>query len=85
MELRFPLSLEQSATIYALGFLEAGNAFSTIKGYNPFDLKRSAGVGVRIFLPMFGMMGIDWAYGFDKGVNGNIGGSQFHFVLGQEL
>lgn len=85
MELRFPLSLEQSATIYALTFLEAGNAFSTIKGYNPFDLKRSAGVGVRIFLPMFGMMGIDWAYGFDKGVNGVQGGSQFHFVLGQEL
>ena len=79
MELRYPLSLEQSATIYALTFLEAGNAFSSIKGYNPFDLKRSAGVGVRIFLPMFGMMGIDWAYGFDKG------GSQFHFVLGQEL
>ena len=85
MELRYPLSLEQSATIYALTFLEAGNAFSSIKGYNPFDLKRSAGVGVRIFLPMFGMMGIDWAYGFDKGVNGNKGGSQFHFVLGQEL
>ena len=79
MELRYPLSLEQSATIYALTFLEAGNAFSSIKGYNPFDLKRSAGVGVRIFLPMVGMMGIDWAYGFDKG------GSQFHFVLGQEL
>jgi len=85
MELRYPLSLEQSATIYALGFVEAGNCFSTIKGYNPFDLKRSAGVGVRIFLPMFGMMGIDWAYGFDKGVDGSKGGSQFHFVLGQEL
>lgn len=85
MELRYPLSLEQSATIYALGFIEAGNAFSSIKGYNPFDLKRSAGVGVRIFLPMFGMMGIDWGYGFDKAVSGTKGGSQFHFVLGQEL
>lgn len=85
MELRYPLSLEQSATIYALGFVEAGNCFSTIKGYNPFDLKRSAGVGVRIFLPMFGMMGIDWAYGFDKAIDGSKGGSQFHFVLGQEL
>ena len=85
MELRYPLSLEQSATIYALTFLEAGNSFSSIKGYNPFELKRSAGVGVRIFLPMFGMMGIDWAYGFDKGVDGTKGGSQFHFVLGQEL
>ncbi|MBP1676180.1 MAG: outer membrane protein assembly complex, YaeT protein [Bacteroidetes bacterium] len=85
MELRYPLSLEQSATIYALAFLEAGNCFSTIKpGYNPFDLKRSAGIGVRIFLPMFGMMGIDWGYGFDT-INGTKGGSQFHFVLGQEL
>lgn len=85
MELRYPLSLEQSATIYALAFLEAGNSFSSIKQYNPFDLKRSAGIGVRIFLPMFGMMGIDWGYGFDKGYDGQRGGSQFHFVLGQEL
>lgn len=85
MELRYPLSLEQSATIYVLGFLEAGNSFNKLKDFNPFNLKRAAGVGVRIFLPMFGMMGIDWGYGFDKNVNGNISGSQFHFVLGQEL
>lgn len=90
MELRYPLSLEQSATIYALTFLEAGNCFNQMSnkngnGYNPFDLKRSAGVGVRIFLPMFGMMGIDWGYGFDKDNTGKISGSQFHFVLGQEL
>ena len=85
MELRFPLSLEQSATIYALTFLEAGNSFASIKDYSPFNLKRSAGLGVRIFLPMFGMMGIDWAYGFDKDNTGKKGGSQFHFVLGQEL
>ena len=84
MELRYPLSLEQSATIYALTFLEAGNCFNKIGDYNPFDLKRTAGVGVRIFLPMFGMMGIDWGYGFDK-VNGTKSGGQFHFVLGQEL
>lgn len=84
MELRYPLSLEQSATIYALSFVEAGNCFSSIQNYNPFDLKRTAGVGVRIFLPMFGMMGIDWGYGFDK-INGTTSGSQFHFVLGQEL
>jgi len=84
MELRYPLSLEQSATIYALTFVEAGNCFNKISDYNPFDLKRSAGVGVRIFLPMFGMMGIDWGYGFDK-INGTRSGSQFHFVLGQEL
>lgn len=85
MEVRYPLSLEQSATIYALTFLEAGNCFGSIKGYNPFNLKRSAGVGVRIFLPMFGMMGIDWGYGFDKDNTGVRSGSQFHFVLGQEL
>ncbi|MFZ4723851.1 MAG: outer membrane protein assembly factor BamA [Paludibacter sp.] len=85
MELRYPLSLEQSATIYALTFVEAGNCFNSIKDYNPFDLKRTAGVGVRIFLPMFGMMGIDWGYGFDKDTTGKTSGSQFHFVLGQEL
>jgi outer membrane protein insertion porin family len=85
MELRYPLSLEQSATIYALTFLEAGNCFNKMSDYNPFDLKRSAGVGVRIFLPMFGMMGIDWGYGFDKDNSGKVSGSQFHFVLGQEL
>ncbi|HOF99038.1 MAG TPA: POTRA domain-containing protein [Paludibacteraceae bacterium] len=89
MELRYPLSLEQSATIYVLSFVEAGNCFNSISGpngYNPFNLKRSAGIGVRIFLPMFGMMGIDWGYGFDT-VTGATkpSGSQFHFVLGQEL
>jgi outer membrane protein insertion porin family len=85
MELRYPLSLEQSATIYVLGFLEAGNSFNKLTDYKPFDLKRAAGVGVRIFLPMFGMMGIDWGYGFDKNSSGTVSGSQFHFVLGQEL
>ena len=87
LELRYPLSLEQSATIWALGFVEAGNSYGDFKNYNPFDLKRSAGIGVRIFLPMFGLMGIDWAYGFDAPNYGNkaVGGSQFHFVLGQEL
>ncbi|HJV78703.1 MAG TPA: POTRA domain-containing protein, partial [Paludibacter sp.] len=85
MELRYPLSLEQSATIYALTFVEAGNCFNKMSDYNPFDLKRSAGIGVRIFLPMFGMMGIDWGYGFDKDNTGKKSGSQFHFVLGQEL
>ena len=87
LELRYPISLEQSATIYALTFVEAGNSFININDYNPFNLRRSAGVGVRIFLQMFGMLGIDWAYGFDKiGPNGKeIGGSHFHFILGQEL
>lgn len=86
MELRYPITLEQSATIWALAFVEAGNCFASIKDYNPFNLKRSAGVGVRIFLPMFGLLGIDWAYGFDKvGDSMDYSGSQFHFVLGQEL
>ena len=86
MELRYPISLEQNATIWALAFVEAGNCFADIKDYNPFKLKRSAGVGVRLFLPMFGLMGIDWGWGFDS-INGSkqYGGSQFHFVLGQEL
>jgi outer membrane protein insertion porin family len=84
MELHFPLMLQQSTTIYALTFLEAGNAWTSVKYFNPFSLKRSAGVGVRIFLPMVGMMGIDWAYGFDT-VFGERGGSHFHFILGQEF
>jgi len=85
LELRYPLLLEQTM-IWALAFVEAGNSFSGFRNYNPFDLKRSAGVGVRLVLPMFGMMGIDWAYGFDSSnMRPGRSGSQFHFVLGQEL
>ena len=86
MELRYPLMLQNSTQIYALAFLEGGNAWTEVRKFNPFDMKRSAGVGVRIFLPMIGLMGIDWAYGFDK-INGytGAGGSQFHFILGQEF
>ncbi|WP_278626511.1 outer membrane protein assembly factor BamA [Parabacteroides gordonii] len=86
MELRYPFLLEPSSTIYGLVFVEAGNAWKDLKSFNPFDLKRSAGVGVRIFLPMIGLMGIDWAYGFDK-VDGSrsAGGSNFHFIIGQEF
>ncbi len=83
VELRYPFMLGNT-TIYGLTFLEGGNAWTDAKYFNPFDMKRSAGVGVRIFLPMVGLMGIDWAYGFDK-VFGSKGGSQFHFVLGQEF
>ncbi len=83
LELRYPLMLGNT-TIYALTFVEGGNAWTETKDFNPFDMKRSAGVGVRIYLPMVGLMGIDWAYGFDK-VFGTKGGSQFHFVLGQEF
>ncbi|MCK9160580.1 MAG: outer membrane protein assembly factor BamA [Bacteroidaceae bacterium] len=86
LELRYPLMLETSTNIYVLGFVEGGNAWNNIKNFNPFDLKRSAGFGVRIFLPMVGMMGIDWGYGFDKVFGSKqYGGSQFHFILGQEF
>lgn len=83
LELRYPFLLGNT-TIYGLTFAEAGNSWNETKKFNPFDMKRSAGIGVRIFLPMVGLMGIDWAYGFDK-VFGQKGGSQFHFILGQEF
>ena len=86
MEVRYPVSLKDAATIYVLSFLEAGNSWARIKDFEPFNLYRSAGLGVRVFLPMLGMLGIDWGYGFDK-VPGrsDASGSQFHFVLGQEF
>lgn len=83
-ELHFPLMLQPSTTIYAIAFAEAGNAWTSVKDFAPFNLKRSAGAGLRIYLPMIGFMGIDWAYGFDY-VNGTKGGSHFHFILGQEF
>jgi outer membrane protein insertion porin family len=84
VELHFPFLLNPSTTIYGLTFAEAGNAWTSVSNFAPFNLKRSAGVGLRIYLPMVGLMGIDWAYGFDK-VYGTRGGSHFHFVLGQEF
>lgn len=84
MELHFPFMLQPSTTIYGLAFVEGGNAWTDVKDFSPFNLKKSAGVGVRIYLPMVGMMGIDWAYGFDT-VFGKKGGGHFHFVLGQEF
>ncbi|MBP8981917.1 MAG: BamA/TamA family outer membrane protein, partial [Bacteroidales bacterium] len=86
LELRYPLLMEQSATIYASAFLEAGNLWSDFKHYSPFELKRSAGVGVRIFIPIVGLLGIDWAYGFDPvGTETKAHGGEFHFVIGQEF
>ncbi len=82
IELRYPVILQPQSTIYALAFLEGGNCWSDIREFNPFQIKRSAGVGVRVFLPMIGLLGVDWGYGFDDSVNG---GSQFHFVLGQQF
>ena len=85
LEVRYPFMLGNT-TIYGLAFLEGGNAWYDTKKFNPFDMKRSAGAGVRIFLPMVGLMGIDWAYGFDETLStGTRGGSQFHFILGQEF
>ena len=83
-EIHFPILLQSSTTIYGTLFAEAGNAWTSVAKFSPFDLKRSAGVGLRVILPMVGLMGIDWAYGFDK-VRGERGGSHFHFVLGQEF
>ncbi len=83
LELRYPFLLGNT-TIYGLTFVEGGNAWTETSKFNPFDLNRSAGVGVRIYLPMVGLMGIDWAYGFDSPF-GSKGGSQFHFILGQEF
>jgi len=85
-EIRYPLSLNPNATIYALGFLEAGNAWLTFDSFDPFEVKRSAGFGVRVFLPMFGLLGLDWGYGFDDipGIPGANGG-QFHFSINQSI
>jgi outer membrane protein insertion porin family len=86
LELRYPLTLNPSSTIFALAFLEAGNAWAGSQDFDPFNVYRSAGVGVRVFLPMFGMLGLDWAYGFDP-VPGlpSAAGSHFHFSLNQSL
>ena len=82
VELRYPVILQPQSTIFVLGFLEGGNCWSDIRDFNPFQIKRSAGFGVRVFLPMIGLLGVDWGYGFDDPVNG---GSQFHFMIGQQF
>ncbi len=86
MELRYPISLAQSATIYALTFVEGGNNWDRFAEFNPYNVKKSAGIGLRIFMPAFGLMGIDWAYGFDR-VEGSFdnSGPQFHFSIGQQI
>lgn len=85
VELRYPISLNPMATVYVLGFAEAGNAWEKWKDFNPFDTYRSAGVGVRVFLPMFGILGLDWGYGFDNIPGIGKGGSQFHFSINQSI
>ncbi len=77
--------LQTSTTIYALAFADAGNCWSEFKDFNPFNLKRSLGLGVRIFLPMLGLIGVDWGYGFDTPYDVGEGGHNFHFAIGQEF
>ena len=88
LELRYPISLKPTASVYALSFLEAGNGFDDFKDYSPFDVKRSAGLGVRVFMPAFGLLGIDFGYGFDTANISNTGqasGWQTHFIIGQQF
>ena len=90
LELRYPLTLKPSASIYGLAFLEGGNAFNNFQQFNPFQLKRSAGVGLRIFMPAFGLLGIDFGYGFDEDLRPQSAGQgpsgwQTHFIIGQQF
>lgn len=86
LELRYPLSLNPSATVYALAYVEAGNSWANFKEFDPFSVKRSAGIGIRVFMPMFGFLGLDWAYGFDEipGIP-DANGAQFHFSINQSI
>ena len=85
--MHMPVIMQPQSTIYAMLFLEAGNCWKDIKDFNPFEVKRSAGIGLRVMLPIVGMLGIDWGYGFDPVPNekNKKGGSQFHFVIGQQF
>ena len=87
IELRYPITLKPSASIYALSFLESGNGYDTFKSFNPFNSKRSAGMGVRIFMPAFGLLGIDFGYGFDNPAFGSTtpNGWETHFIIGQQF
>jgi len=86
-EVRFPITLKPQASIYALGFIEAGNSYDGFDDYDPFNIKRSAGFGIRVFMPAFGLLGIDFGYGFDDmpGVPGVPSGWQTHFKIGQQF
>ncbi|MCX7987402.1 MAG: BamA/TamA family outer membrane protein, partial [Bacteroidales bacterium] len=83
-ELRYPITLKEQATIYGTLFAEAGNCWSDIRYFNPFDVKRAAGVGIRIFLPMLGMIGFDMGYGFDK-IGDKKSRWQPQFIMGQQF
>jgi outer membrane protein insertion porin family len=88
LELRYPITLNQSAPVWVLGFAEGGNGYTNFRNYNPFDIKRSAGFGIRVMLPMVGLLGLDWAYGFDSlrtGPAAQPEGGRFHFIIGQQF
>jgi outer membrane protein insertion porin family len=88
LELRYPITSSQAATIYGFAFTEAGNNWYTYEDFNPFEMYKSAGVGARIFMPAFGLIGINWAYGFDPfplGSGNRVSGAQFHFTIGQQI
>ncbi len=86
LELRYPVVTGQTATIYGLAFAEAGNNWNNYQDFNPFNLYKAAGFGARIFMPAFGLIGLNWAYGFDQLPGAStISGSQFHFTIGQQL
>ena len=85
VELRYPIILQPTSTIFALAFVEAGNCWENIEDFNPFQVKRSAGIGVRIMLPMIGLVGVDWGWGFDPVNGSDRGGSNFHFLIGQQF
>jgi len=86
LEMRYSITDKPSASIYTVGFLEAGNSYDNFDSFNPFNLKRSAGVGIRIFMPAFGLLGIDFAHGFDPLPGSNIkSGWQTHFIIGQQF
>ena len=86
MELRYPITMKQSAKIYAMSFLEAGSAFDSFKKFDPFKMQRSAGFGLRVFMPAFGLLGIDFAHGFDPIPGATVkSGWQTHFIIGQQF
>ncbi|MDR1725577.1 MAG: outer membrane protein assembly factor BamA [Bacteroidales bacterium] len=83
-ELRYPITLNPTASIYVLGFFEAGNSWDSFKSFAPFNMYRAAGVGIRLYMPMFGLLGLDWGYGFDK-IGGTVSGSHFMISIGQTI
>ncbi len=86
LEVRYPITLKQLASIYVLGFAEGGASYDGFRNYNPFELKRSAGAGLRIFMPAFGLLGIDFGYGFDPVLGGTEkNGWETHFIIGQQF